>query len=101
MRGREREGRVQGPLPDLGRFDTGPGSLARRSRGRSRRVSSRRAGPGYGGGTLLGQRGLAEGEKARARAELLDGEATASHRTRLNGACQTTHEALARAIRQR
>lgn len=46
---------------------------------------------------LLNQRRLAEGEKARGRAELLDGEATASHRTRINEACQTTRETLARA----
>ncbi|MHC2622219.1 exonuclease SbcC [Bradyrhizobium huanghuaihaiense] len=46
---------------------------------------------------LLDQRRLAEGEKARARAELLDGEATASHRARITEACQTTREALARA----
>jgi exonuclease SbcC len=46
---------------------------------------------------LLDQRRMAEGEKARARAELLDGEATASHRTRINEACQTTRETLARA----
>ncbi|WP_225172604.1 hypothetical protein [Bradyrhizobium sp. BRP19] len=46
---------------------------------------------------LLDQRRLAEGEKARARAELLDGEATASHRARIAEACQTTREALARA----
>ncbi|MUZ65283.1 AAA family ATPase [Agrobacterium vitis] len=46
---------------------------------------------------LLDQRRMAEGEKARTRAELLDGEATASHRTRINEACQTTREMLARA----
>ncbi len=44
---------------------------------------------------LLDQRRMAEGEKARARAQLLDGEATASHRTRINDACRTTREALA------
>jgi exonuclease SbcC len=46
---------------------------------------------------LLDQRRMAEGEKARARAELLDGEATASHRTRINEACRTTREVLAHA----
>lgn len=46
---------------------------------------------------LLDQRRLAEGEKARARAELLDGEPTVSHRTRINEACRTTREVLARA----
>lgn len=46
---------------------------------------------------LLDQRRMAEGEKARARAELLDGEATTSHRTRINEACRTTREVLARA----
>ncbi|WP_429923199.1 AAA family ATPase [Agrobacterium vitis] len=46
---------------------------------------------------LLDQRRLAEEEKARARAELLDGEATASHRTRINETCMITREALARA----
>lgn len=46
---------------------------------------------------VLDQRRMAEGEKARARAELLDGEATASHRTRINEACRTTREVLARA----
>ncbi|HYL31524.1 MAG TPA: AAA family ATPase [Stellaceae bacterium] len=46
---------------------------------------------------LLDQRRMAEGEKASARAELLDGEATASHRTRINEACRTTREVLARA----
>ncbi|NEI63861.1 MULTISPECIES: AAA family ATPase [Rhizobium] len=45
---------------------------------------------------LLNQRRMAEEEKARARAELLDGEATASHRTRTNEACLTTRETLAR-----
>lgn len=44
---------------------------------------------------LLDQRRMAEGEKADARAKLLDGEATASHRTRINEACRTTREALA------
>lgn len=46
---------------------------------------------------LLDQRRMAEGEKARARAELLDGEATASHRARINEACRITREALAHA----
>ena len=46
---------------------------------------------------LLDQRRVAEEEKARSRAELLDGEATASHRARINEACRTTREALARA----
>lgn len=44
---------------------------------------------------LRDQRRVVEGEKARARAELLDGEATASHRTRINEGCQTTRDALA------
>jgi len=46
---------------------------------------------------LLDQRRLAEEEKTRARADLLDGEPTASHRTRINEACRTTREVLARA----
>lgn len=46
---------------------------------------------------LLDQRRMAEGEKARARAELLHGEATASHRARINEACRITREALAHA----
>ncbi|OYW97528.1 MAG: exonuclease SbcC, partial [Rhizobiales bacterium 32-66-8] len=46
---------------------------------------------------LLDQRRMAEEEKARARAELLEGEATASHRTRINEACRTTSEVFARA----
>ena len=46
---------------------------------------------------LLNQRRLAEGEKARARAELLEGEATASHRGRISEACRTTREMLAHA----
>lgn len=43
---------------------------------------------------LLDQRRVTEGEKARARAQLLDGAATASHRTRINEACRITREAL-------
>jgi len=46
---------------------------------------------------LLNQRRMAEGEKARARAELLDGEVTATHRARINEAYRTTGEAFARA----
>ncbi|GEC15345.1 AAA family ATPase [Nitrobacter winogradskyi] len=46
---------------------------------------------------LLDQRRIAEGEKARARAELLGGEVTATHRARINEACRTTREAFARA----
>ncbi|WP_316206877.1 MULTISPECIES: AAA family ATPase [unclassified Bradyrhizobium] len=46
---------------------------------------------------FLDQRRKAEGEKGRARAQLLDGEATASHRTRINEACRITREALTRA----
>jgi exonuclease SbcC len=46
---------------------------------------------------FLDQRRMAEGEKARARAQLLDGEATGSHRTRINEACRITRESLARA----
>ena len=45
----------------------------------------------------LNQRRLAVDEKARARAELLDGEATASHRTRINEARRTARETLAKA----
>lgn len=46
---------------------------------------------------LLDQRRMAEGENARARAELLHGEATASHRARINEACRITRKALAHA----
>ncbi|ODT21759.1 MAG: exonuclease SbcC [Kaistia sp. SCN 65-12] len=46
---------------------------------------------------LLDQRRVAEGEKGRARAELLGGEATASHRTRINEACRIAREAFAHA----
>jgi len=46
---------------------------------------------------LFDQRRMAEDEKARARAGLLDGEATASHRTRVNEACRVTRNALAHA----
>jgi exonuclease SbcC len=46
---------------------------------------------------LLDQRRMAEGEKARARAELLGGEVTATHRARINEACRTSREAFARA----
>lgn len=46
---------------------------------------------------LFDQRRVAENEKARARAGLLDGEATASHRTRVNEACRVTRDALAQA----
>lgn len=46
---------------------------------------------------LLDQRRMAEREKARARAELLHGEAIASHRARINEACRITREALAHA----
>lgn len=46
---------------------------------------------------LLDQRRLAERAKARARAELLDGEPTACHRIRINEACRITREVLARA----
>jgi exonuclease SbcC len=46
---------------------------------------------------LLDQRRLREGEKARARAEVLDGEGTALHRTRINEACRATRIALAQA----
>ena len=45
----------------------------------------------------LDQRRLVEQEKARARAELLDGEATASHRTRINEARLAAGETLAKA----
>ncbi|WPP02698.1 AAA family ATPase [Methylocella tundrae] len=44
---------------------------------------------------LLDQRRMAEGEKARARAELLGGEVTATHRARINEACRTAREAFA------
>lgn len=46
---------------------------------------------------LLDQRRAGEEEKARARAKLLDGEATALHRTRFNEACQATRDALVQA----
>lgn len=46
---------------------------------------------------LLDQRRMAEGEKTRARAELLDGEATASHRARINEACRITVRRCSRA----
>jgi len=47
--------------------------------------------------SLLDQRRLVEDEKARARAELLGGEETTIHRTRISEACQTTRELLAHA----
>ena len=46
---------------------------------------------------LFDQRRVTEGEKAHARAGLLDGEATASHRTRISEACRLTRDALAHA----
>lgn len=47
--------------------------------------------------TRLTQRRLVVEEKASARADLLGGEATASHRTRINEARRTARETLARA----
>ncbi|WP_033921033.1 AAA family ATPase [Sphingomonas sp. 37zxx] len=47
--------------------------------------------------TRLNQRRLVVDEKARVRAELLDGEATATHRTRINEARRTARETLAKA----
>ncbi len=46
---------------------------------------------------LLDQRRVAESERARARAGLLDGEATDSHRARINEACRITRDALVHA----
>ena len=46
--------------------------------------------------TRLNQRRLVVEEKASARAELLGGEATASHRTRINEARRTARETLTR-----
>ena len=47
--------------------------------------------------SLLDQRRLVQDAKAEARAELLDGEGTASHRTRIDGACRVSRELLAHA----
>lgn len=47
--------------------------------------------------TRLNQRRLVVDEKASARAELLGGEATASHRTRINEARRTARETLTKA----
>jgi DNA repair protein SbcC/Rad50 len=46
---------------------------------------------------LLDQRRIAEGKIARARSQLLNGEATVSHRTGINEAYRTAREMLARA----
>ncbi|WP_439573840.1 AAA family ATPase [Phreatobacter sp.] len=46
---------------------------------------------------LLDQRRKAEAAKAGARAQLLDGEATASHRARISEACRASRQALASA----
>lgn len=45
----------------------------------------------------LDQRRRTEQEKARARAAVLGGEATATHRARISGACEVSRETLARA----